>query len=97
VQILIGERDVDDDLRLDALDERDHLRHVVGVHLRGADRPLDLRGDLAAFLLGAAGERDLGEHFRPLRALVRHHLADAARADDEYLGHADLASGDQSS
>ena len=59
VQVLVGQRDIDHHLGLHALDQRHHARHVVGIHLRGVDRPRDLRRDLAALLLGAAGERDL--------------------------------------
>ena len=93
VKILVGQRDIDHYFRLHALDQRDHPRHVVGVDLRGMDRPRDLRRDAPAFLLRAAGERDVGKNLRQLCALVRHHLADAARADDQYFRHAMRSSG----
>ncbi len=86
-QILVGQRDVDDEFRLFAFEQRGHLRHVIGIDLGGGNRALDLRGDAPAFLLGAAGEHDVLEHLRQLRALVGHDLAHAAGADDQHLRH----------
>jgi hypothetical protein len=91
VEILIRQRDVDDDRRLVVAQQAHELRHVVGIDLRGADLPpvhlLDLRGELLAARDRAAGEHHVFELLLH-RRFVRDDSTDAAGSDDQDLGHA---------
>ncbi len=93
-QVLVWQRDVDDEGRLHFLDEGDQFGHVVGVNLRSLDRaPLffqDLLRDLLALGFRAARQRDVAEHFRHLCALVRNNLPYSARANDQNRCHSSL-------
>jgi len=80
-----------------AFDQSDHLRNVVGVHLSGVDRPRRSAPRCGGTSPRCAGKRDFGKHPGKLRALMGHHLADAARADDQYFRHALRPSRNQSS
>jgi len=87
-QVLIGQGDVDHQFGPHSFDQRAELGRVVGIHSGGLDGAGDLRGDGVALGFGAARQHDIREDFRHLGALVGDHLADAARSDDQYLGHA---------
>jgi len=90
-QVLIGQGDVHDQVRLVSLDEGDDLFGLVGVHLGGGDLGGGLGGQLGGQLvtlcLGAAGDADLGEHFGHLAALVDGNGGHAAAADDQNFAH----------
>jgi hypothetical protein len=86
-QVLVGQRDVDDQFRLHVAHQRNQLRHVVGVDPGGGDWPLDLRGDLLALGLVAARQHDIREDLGHLGALVGHDAANAAGTDDQYFRH----------
>ena len=64
---------------------------LIGIHLRGGDLGGglggQLGGELIALGLGAAGDADLGEHFRHLAALVDGNGSHAAAADDQDFTH----------
>jgi hypothetical protein len=49
-QVLVGQRHVDDEVRLHSFDERDRLANVVGIDLRDVDRRLGGRLHLPAAL-----------------------------------------------
>ena len=90
-QVLIGQGDVHDQVRLVGLDEGDDLFGLVGVHLGGGDLGGGLGGQLGGQLvtlcLGAAGDADLGEHLGHLTVLVDGNGGHAAAADDQNFAH----------
>ena len=85
-QVLIGQGDIHHQVRLVALDEGDHLVHLVGIHLGGGDLGGGLAGkvggQLVALGLGAAGDAQLREYIADLAALADGHGGHAAAADD---------------
>ena len=90
-EILVGQRHIDHDIRLEALQQLHEFRHVVRIHASGLNRTLQLGGDAVALRLRARGEHDLPEHVGQLRAFMSDHAADAARSDDENpMGHSAL-------
>ncbi len=86
-EVLIGQGDVDDDLRLEVLQEGSQLGHVVGIDACGLNRAGEFGGDGVALGLGAGGQHDLAENVRELSAFVGDDTADAAGSDDEGFGH----------
>ncbi len=86
-QVLVGQGHVDQHVGLERLDQRDQRLDVVGIHLGGLDRTVQLRRDGAALVLVAAGQADLGEDFGMLGALVGNDAADAAGADNQDFAH----------
>jgi hypothetical protein len=94
VEVLVRQRDVDDDGGPVVADQRGRRRDVVGVDLRGPDRAavqlLDLRGDLRAALEAAAREHHVREDGALHRGLVGDDATDAAGSDDEDLRHGDV-------
>ena len=66
-QVLVGQGQVDDQLRLVAIEERLQLLHVVGIHLGRLDVQVvalvvDGFGQTVTFLHVVAGNHQLGEH-----------------------------------
>ena len=90
-QVLVGQGNVHDQIGLVGLDEGDHFFGLIGIHLRGGDLRGGLGGQLGGELIAlgfsAAGDADLGEHFRHLAALVDGNGGHAAAADDEDFTH----------
>ena len=94
VQILIRQGEIADQIRLDLPDQPAEFRHVVRVHLGGVDvhacAGLDAARHVRATGQRAAGQGDPLENagfLGRLGALVSHHAAHAARADDQDLRH----------
>jgi len=87
-QILVGQGDVDHQLRLDGVQEDNQLRDAVGVDLGGSHRDvvqlLDLGGDGVALGPGAAGEDDLLKDFGMLGAFFGDDVADTPGPYDQY-------------
>ena len=86
-QVLIGQRHVQHEVRLDPFDQRYRLADVIRVHLRGLDGSRELCSDGLALLLVATRQHDALEHLGQLRALVGDDLANPACADDQDRGH----------
>jgi hypothetical protein len=90
-QVLIGQRQIDDQAGLHLADQIDHRRDFLGVDLVGGDvlagALLDALGDGIAFRLGAAGEMDVRENLGVHRHFVHAYRTDAARADDQDCRH----------
>ena len=90
-QVLIGEGDVEHRRGTVALDQRDELLHVVGVHLRGGQfdgrRFLQLFLERVAFGFGTAGDAKLAEYAAVFAAFVNRDRGDAAAADDKQFAH----------
>ena len=90
LEILIGQREVQNDIGLLPLDQVDELRHIVRVHLRRPDLRLASRQlflQRVALRLRAARDADLLEHVAVLAALVHGNARNAARTDDQSLSH----------
>ena len=87
-QVLVGQGDVDHQLRLDAIDQGHQLRHAVGVDLGGFHRVvvqlLYLGGDGVALGPGAAGDNDLSKDFGMLGAFLGDDVADPPGPYDQY-------------
>lgn len=85
-EVLIGEGDVDEELRFDAVDEGGCFGDVVGVDLVGGDvnacACFDVLRDGVAFALGARGEVDVVEDAGKLGAFVGNDVAYATCSDD---------------
>ena len=91
-QVLVGQGDIDQDVRLEFLEQLDGRWHVVGIDGRGADRHAfflqNVSGDGIATGLRAAGQHDFAKDIlRELSALVSHDTSNAAGADDKGLFH----------
>ena len=83
VEVLVGQGEVQDDVRAERLDELDELGDVVGVDLCGLNGTLQCGGELLAPGLRAAGDHDVGEDVGRLDAFVGCDGGDAARSDDQ--------------
>src|SRR5699024_2051464 len=92
-QVLVGQRDVHDQVRPVAFDEGDELVHIVGVHLGGGDPGAgdggQLFGQSVAFGFRAAGDAQLAENVADLAALLDGYAGNAAAADDKNFAHSD--------
>ena len=90
-QVLIGQGDVHDDVRLVLVDQRAQLVEVVRVHLGGADLggggAVQLLLDRVALGLRARGDHDLLKNVAVLAALVNDHAGNAAAADNQGFSH----------
>ena len=86
-QILIRERNVDQNLRLKFFQKRDHFLYVVRIDFRrfnhNARRIFDVRRNRLAFILVAGSEHDFAELRRILSYFVSDDVADPARTDDK--------------
>ena len=87
MQILIGQGHVDDHVRLDLFDQRNHFTDVVGINFRGIDLARQHICDLVTFGFGATGEGNVLEYFLNLCTFVCNHLTDAAGAYNQNIGH----------
>ena len=94
VQVLVGQGHVADQVGLYVAQQGAEFGYIVRVHLRGAEVHVqaffDALGNGVALGAGAAGQGDAAEGllvFGCLGALVGHHAAHAARADDQKIGH----------
>ena len=90
-QVLIGERQIDDQAGLDLADQIDHRRDFLGIDLVGRD--IDAGALLhalcngVAFRFRTACKVDVRKDFGVHRHLVDAHAADAARADYQDFRH----------
>lgn len=91
VQVLIRQREVQHDVRLELLDERDERIDVVRIDLRRADlrlrRALELLLERVALRLRARCDQDLTEFVRVLAALVDGDTRHTTAADDQSFSH----------
>ncbi len=91
VEILVGEGDVDEQLRAGFLDERGGFVGVIGIDLGGGDFAAGAGfhggGDVVAFGKGARGQGDLAESSGKHGAFVGDDAADPAGSDDEDVVH----------
>ena len=94
VEVLIGQGQVDDQLGLHLLNERDGGRDIIGIDLRHVDGDAGAGqnrfGDLLATHDAAAGQRDVRENIGVHRHLVNCDRPDAACADDQNLAQSRL-------
>ena len=86
-KILIGKRDIDQNVGIELLDQLDDFERLIGIHLRRLDFTLQLRGNRLALRLCTAGQTDVRKHVRHLRTLMRHHATHTTRPDDQYFAH----------
>ena len=90
-QILIRQRQIDDQLGRNLFDQASERRNFLGVDFIGLDRLagalLDRSGDRIALCLGPAGEVNLAENPGIHRHLVHADRAYPARADHQNLAH----------
>jgi len=75
---VIGQRDIDDEVRLEPLQQLHQLRHLVGIDLCRLDLAREARGDRIALGLRPAGQQDLRKDLGHLRAFVGDHAANPA-------------------
>lgn len=91
MQVLIRQREVQHDVRLEVLDECDERIDVVCVDLRRADlrlrRALELLLERVALRLRARCNHDLTEFVRVLAALVDGDTRHTTAADDQSFSH----------
>ena len=91
VQVLVRQREVQHDVRLEVLDQSDERIDIVGIDLRRADlrlrRALELLLERVALRLRARGNHDLTEFVRVLAALVDGDTRDTTAADDQSFSH----------
>ena len=85
-QVLIGQGEVDHQLRLVVREERLQLLHVVGIHLCGLDVHVvaglvDIVYNLVALGLAAARNHKVGKHVGILRNLECRYRSDATGAN----------------
>lgn len=86
-EVLVGQRDVDDDFRLEVVQQGGQFGDVVGVNPRSLNGAGKLGGNGVTLGFGAGGQHDLAEDFGELCAFVGDNTADAAGSDDEGFGH----------
>ena len=90
-QVLIGKSDVHHEVGLDLANERDERVKVVRVHLGGGylcrGLAFELRRQVVALGLGAAGDDYLAEHVAVHAALADRDGSDPAAADDQNFCH----------
>ena len=87
-QILIGQGDIDDDLGLEAFQQRHEFWHMIGIDSCCLNWTLQFRGDAVTLRFRAAGQHDFTENIGQLGAFMSDDAADAACSDDEYfVGH----------
>ena len=87
MKVLIGQRHIDHQLRLESIDKPHQFRNIVRIHPGGLDGARQSGRNFFALGKGPAGQTDIGKHLRSLGALVGHHLPDATCADDKYFCH----------
>ena len=85
-QVLIGQGEVDHELRLVVREERLQLLHIVGIHLSGLDVHVvaglvDVGYNLVAFCFAAAGDHKVGKHVCILSDLECCYRSDATGAN----------------
>ena len=96
-QVLVGQCEVNHQLRAIAAEERLQLFHVVGIHLSRPDICLvsllvDGVYQSVAFLLSAAGNHELSEHVGVLHDFESGHGGHATCANHQYSAHIFLSS-----
>lgn len=91
MQVLVRQREVQHDVRLEVLDQSDERIDIVGIDLRRVDlrlrRALELLLERVALRLRARGNHDFTEFVRVLAALVDGDTRDTAAADDQSFSH----------
>ena len=90
-KVLIGERKIQHNVRLVAVDKSDELVNVVGVHLSSLDDRFSSRLELllerVALRLGAARNHDALKSFAVLAALVDSNGSNSSAADNHTFSH----------
>ena len=87
-KVLIGQRQIHDDVGAETFKERDELLHIVGIDLRGLyGRISDSFHYGVALGEGAAGYHDVGKDVGVLRHFVGGYGGYAAGADDKDFSH----------
>ena len=85
-KILVRQRDIHDEIRLERFDQVDHFLRMVGIDLGGSDAGFGgrrkLGGQTVALLLGAAGDAQIGEYIAYLTAFVNRDGRNAAAANN---------------
>ena len=91
VQVLVRQREVQHDVRLEVLDQGDERIDVIRINLRRADlrlrRALELLLERVALRLRARDNHDFTEFVRVLAALVDGDTRDTTAADDQSFSH----------
>ena len=86
-QVLIRERHVDDDIRLEGPEQLAQLRHVVGIDLGGLHAvATDGRRHGIAFGFGTGGQHHVRENGVG-GDLLRHHRTDTSCSDNQRFTH----------
>ena len=85
-QVLIGQGEVDHELRLIVVEECLQLLHIIGIYLCGLDVHLvaslmDILHNLVAFSFSAAGNHKVGKYIGILRNLECCYRCDASGAN----------------
>jgi len=92
-QVLVGKRDIDDDIRSGTVDELYEFGDRVGIDLRRFDLHagslFDIHSDVVALAKCPARQCDLSESVDIHGALECHDVTDAACADDKgfFIGY----------
>ena len=91
-EILVGQSQVHDQLRLEVIEEANELLHIVGIYLRGANivaQPHvgNALGNRLTLGFCAAGDHDFVEDIAIFCDFDSGHGGNAAGADDEYFSH----------
>ena len=86
-EILVGQGQVHDQVRLERADQRAQFGDLVGVHLSCLNRSTQFGGNLLALGNRPAGQHDLAKDLRQGRTFMGHHAADSTGADDHYSAH----------
>src|SRR5690606_31495426 len=86
MESLVGQGDIDNQGGFFRFQQRGKLRHVVGIHLGGANGAtlhfFNLFSNGHTFVFAAAGEEDVAENLGQLGAFVGNHTADTAGANN---------------
>ena len=90
-KVLVGERDVYHQFRLEIADEGGDFRGLVGIDFCRVDgNVLDVFGDCVALGLCPAREKDFGIDVRVFSALADDNVRNTAGTDNQDLGHFSL-------
>ena len=88
MQVLIGKREIENNVRLEFIYESGQFRHIVGIHLCYLDvpaiSPFNIASDGLTLGEGPACNQYFREDFRNLRAFVRRNGGHAPCPDYHY-------------
>jgi hypothetical protein len=87
MEVLVGKRNIDDELRLNLPDQCHQLRHVVGIDLGGPDAAVQLGGNGVALGFRSRCKGYIAEDVPALGAFMGDYLADPSGSDDKDFAH----------